>query len=131
MFDHISIGVHDLKRAAAFYNATLAPLGFVRAFINEKGAGWDTPAGHYEPPFAVVQEPAGSAVGSTSMGHIAFKAPSRAAVTAFYEAAMANGAVSQHAPRVWTEYGPDYFAAFVEDPDGCNIEAVCHLPAQP
>jgi catechol 2,3-dioxygenase-like lactoylglutathione lyase family enzyme len=126
VFDHISISVHDLERSVAFYDAVLAPLGCVRAFRSEKAAGWDTPAGHAEPPFAVVRVPTASPTGSTEMGHIAFSAPTRAAVVAFFDAAVAHGAESQEAPRVWTEYGPSYFAAFVGDPDGHDIEAVCH-----
>lgn len=61
--------------------------------------------------------------------HIAFVAPDRASVLAFFEAATAAGAGVLHAPRLWPEYHPDYFGAFVRDPDGNNVEAVCHLPA--
>jgi catechol 2,3-dioxygenase-like lactoylglutathione lyase family enzyme len=59
--------------------------------------------------------------------HIAFEAPNRAAVRAFFEAAVSTGGEVLHEPRVWPEY-PDYFGAFVRDPDGNNVEAVCHLP---
>lgn len=128
LFDHISISVHNLQRSITFYDATLAPLGFIRLWANEKGAGWGTPLGHEEAPFAIVQVPMNSTVGSTEMGHIAFRAPTRAAVISFYEAAIANGAEIQETPRLKTEYSPTYFAAFVGDPDGYNIEAVCHTP---
>ena len=128
MFDHISISVRDLQRSLTFYEAVLAPLGFVRLFVNSKSAGWGTPNGHEEAPFAIIQVPAGVFTGSTEMGHIAFRAPSRAAVVAFFEAAAANGAELQDAPRIVTEYNPNYFAAFVGDPDGYNLEAVCHSP---
>jgi catechol 2,3-dioxygenase-like lactoylglutathione lyase family enzyme len=60
--------------------------------------------------------------------HVAFTAPDRAAVQAFYVAALAHGAEVLHEPRVWEEYHADYFAAFVRDPDGNNVEAVCHAP---
>ena len=60
--------------------------------------------------------------------HIAFTAVDRAAVEAFFDAAVANGAEVLHEPRVWPEYHPDYFGAFVRDPDGNNVEAVCHTP---
>jgi len=60
--------------------------------------------------------------------HVAFRASSRAAVTAFFEAALAIGAEPLHAPRVWPEYHPTYYGAFVRDPDGNNVEAVCHTP---
>ena len=61
--------------------------------------------------------------------HLAFTAPSREAVRAFFDAAVAHGAEVLHEPRVWPEYHPDYYGAFVRDPDGNNVEAVCHLPA--
>ena len=60
--------------------------------------------------------------------HIAFVASDRAAVRAFFEAAVAAGAEVLHEPQVWPEYHPDYYGAFVRDPDGNNVEAVCHLP---
>jgi catechol 2,3-dioxygenase-like lactoylglutathione lyase family enzyme len=60
--------------------------------------------------------------------HVAFTAPNRAAVQAFYEAAVAQGAEVLHEPRVWDEYHANYFAVFVRDPDGNNVEAVCHAP---
>jgi catechol 2,3-dioxygenase-like lactoylglutathione lyase family enzyme len=60
--------------------------------------------------------------------HLAFTAPDRAAVRAFFEAATARGAEVLHEPRLWPEYHPNYFGAFVRDPDGNNVEAVCHAP---
>ena len=60
--------------------------------------------------------------------HLAFSAPSRAAVQSFYEAAVASGATVLHEPRLWAEYHPNYFGVFVRDPDGNNVEAVCHAP---
>ena len=60
--------------------------------------------------------------------HIAFEATDRAAVRAFFDAAVAAGAEVLHDPRVWPEYHPNYYGAFVRDPDGNNVEAVCHLP---
>ena len=60
--------------------------------------------------------------------HIAFVAPDRAAVRAFFDAAVGAGAEVLHEPRVWPEYHPDYYGAFVRDPDGNNVEAVCHAP---
>jgi catechol 2,3-dioxygenase-like lactoylglutathione lyase family enzyme len=60
--------------------------------------------------------------------HIAFEAPDRAAVRAFFEAAVSLGAEVLHQPRVWPEYHPNYYGGFVRDPDGNNVEAVCHRP---
>jgi len=125
MLDHISIGVRDLQRSIAFYDAVIAPLGYARLFATAKAAGWGTPPGKDE-AFAVIQEAAGLPCGSSFMSHIAFTAPTRAAVAAFYDAAMKNGAESQGEPRLYPEHGVNYFAAFVGDSDGYNIEAVCH-----
>jgi catechol 2,3-dioxygenase-like lactoylglutathione lyase family enzyme len=61
--------------------------------------------------------------------HLAFSAPDRAAVQAFFDAAVAVGAEVLHEPRVWPEYHPNYFGVFVRDPDGNNVEAVCHGPS--
>jgi catechol 2,3-dioxygenase-like lactoylglutathione lyase family enzyme len=61
--------------------------------------------------------------------HVAFQAPTRDAVRAFHEAAIAAGAEVLHEPREWPEYHPGYYGAFVRDPDGNNVEAVCHLPS--
>ncbi len=60
--------------------------------------------------------------------HIAFSAPTRSAVHAFFDAAVAIGAEVLHEPRVWPEYHPNYFGGFIRDPDGNNVEAVCHTP---
>jgi len=60
--------------------------------------------------------------------HIAFTAPNRAAVDAFFEVARAAGAEVLHEPKLWPEYHPNYYGAFVRDPDGNNVEAVCHSP---
>lgn len=125
MLDHISIGVRDLERSIAFYDAVTAPLGYARLFVTAKAAGWGTPPGKDE-AFAVIQEAADSPCGSSFMSHIAFIATTRAAVEAFYEAAMKHGAESQGEPGLCPQYGENYFAAFVGDIDGYNIEAVCH-----
>lgn len=127
MFDHLSISVRSLPRSIAFYDAVLAALGYSRMFTSEKGAGWGTPGVHEEAPFAAVQVSPEAAVGSTEMGHLAFRARSREEVVAFFDAAIAQGAENQGAPRIVTEYGPTYFACFVGDPDGYNLEAVFHL----
>jgi len=66
--------------------------------------------------------------GAAREAHIAFESPDRASVVAFFDAAVAHGAEVLHEPRVWPEYHPNYFGAFVRDPDGNNVEAVCHLP---
>ncbi|MEU8260402.1 VOC family protein [Micromonospora sp. NPDC048999] len=120
MLDHFSVQVRDLPASAAFYDKVLAPLGGRR--IMEPG-----PIGYGvdRPDFWLVPATAGT---EPLEAHIAFTAPDRAAVQAFHEAAVAAGAEVLHAPRVWPEYHPAYFGAFVRDPDGNNVEAVCHRP---
>ncbi|SCE69937.1 Predicted lactoylglutathione lyase [Micromonospora mirobrigensis] len=121
MLDHFSVPVRDLPVAAAFYDAVLAPLGARRLMEpGPIGYGVDRPDFWLEP----------TAEGATPVpAHIAFTAPDRAAVHAFHDAAIAAGAEVLHAPKVWPEYHPGYYGAFVRDPDGNNVEAVCHRPA--
>jgi catechol 2,3-dioxygenase-like lactoylglutathione lyase family enzyme len=120
VLDHISIQCADLARSAAFYDAVLRPVGgsMLVDFTDALGYGFDG-----RPTFWL-------GVWNTGDGfresHIAFTAPDRPAVHAFFDAAVATGAEVLHQPKTWPEYHPDYYAAFVRDPDGNNIEAVCH-----
>ena len=121
MIDHISFQAADLRASAAFYDAVLAPLGGRRVmeFDVVIGYGTDRPSfwiSQLETPAPGVEH------------HIAFSAPTRAAVDAFHAAATAAGAETLNAPRLWPEYHEHYYAAFVRDPNGHNVEAVCHLP---
>ena len=121
MIDHLGIQVADFDKAAAFYDAVLAPLGAKRILEPAPGVvgyGVDFPdfwIGIEETHGDVRQE-----------AHIAFTAPSRDAVHAFFDTAVAQGAEVLHEPREWPEYHPGYFGAFVRDPDGNNVEAVHH-----
>ncbi|MFC0007355.1 VOC family protein [Micromonospora siamensis] len=120
MLDHFSVPVRDLPVAAAFYDAVLAPLGGRR--IMEPGPigyGVDRPDFWLEPA---------SPDATPVPAHVAFTAPDREAVHAFHDAAIAAGAEVLHAPKVWPEYHPTYYGTFVRDPDGNNVEAVCHRP---
>ncbi|SCL28564.1 Catechol 2,3-dioxygenase [Micromonospora nigra] len=121
MIDHLGIQVRDLATSAAFYDTVLAPLGGRRLLDYPEAIGFGTT----EPDFWV--SPA-TDEGPGRENHVAFTAPDRAAVQAFHDAAVAAGAQVLHAPRTWPEYHPHYFGAFVRDPDGNNVEAVCHLP---
>ena len=123
MLDHISFGVSDIGRSAAFYDAVLAPLGFVRVWSAADAAGYGNPG--KEDVFAIKAEAAES-VCSSGRTHLAFAAADRASVVAFHAAAMARGAVDDGAPGLCPEYGEGYFAAFIVDPDGYRIEAVRH-----
>jgi catechol 2,3-dioxygenase-like lactoylglutathione lyase family enzyme len=129
MLDHTGINVSDLARSKAFYSAALAPLRYrvVKEFPGQacglgvvEGFGKSPdPGGDFWVIKGTPQEP---------RLHIAFTATSRAEVDAFYKAALAGGGKDNGAPGLRPHYHADYYAAFVFDPDGYNIEAVCHRP---
>lgn len=129
MLDHVGLAVSDLARSRAFYEAALAPLGFavhaeVAAAVNPSGGdavGFGAP----NDPFFWIGD--NERVGEGN--HIAFRAEDRAAVDAFHAAALAAGGTDHGAPGLRPHYHPNYYAAFVLDPDGFNVEAVCHKPA--
>jgi catechol 2,3-dioxygenase-like lactoylglutathione lyase family enzyme len=121
MLGHLSFGVEDLPRAAAFYDHVLAPLGFVRVWANERGAGFGQPGGGDK--LALFARP-GQARAPRPGFHLAFNAPSRQAVDAFHAAALAAGGADCGAPGPRPHYGATYYAAFVIDPDGHKLEAV-------
>lgn len=130
MLDHIGFSVAAYARSRAFYDAALAPLGVTRQMEVTKaetggyeGAGYGS-AG--KPQFWIG---AGSGAPLSGRLHVAFTAASRAEVDAFYAAAMAAGATDNGPPGLRAHYHPTYYAAFVLDPDGHNVEAVCHAPA--
>ncbi len=123
MLDHLSIQCADVTESAKFYDAVLSTIGGQR--ILEFGGptiGYGVPP---MPDFWLGAQQTGDGFRES---HIAFTAPDRAAVQAFFEAAVETGAEVLHEPRVWPEYHPNYFGAFVRDPDGNNVEAVCHAP---
>ena len=122
MMDHFAIQCADMAASAAFYDGVLTPLGGQRVMDFGVAIGYGQP-GH--PDFWIGEFNSG--VGFRE-SHIAFSAPDRAAVRAFFDAATALGAEVLHEPRLWPEYHETYYGAFVRDPDGNNIEAVCHLP---
>jgi catechol 2,3-dioxygenase-like lactoylglutathione lyase family enzyme len=122
MLDHVSIQCADPSASATFYDAVLAPLGGERIMEFGPVIGFGVPP---MPDFWIGPFDSGDGFRES---HLAFTAPDRAAVRAFFDAAVAAGAEVLHEPRVWPEYHPNYFGAFVRDPDGNNVEAVCHQP---
>ena len=122
MLDHVSVQCADPAASAAFYDAVLAPLGGGRVMDFGAVVGFGIAP---KPDFWIGPQATGSGFREA---HLAFAAPDRAAVDAFFAAAVARGAEVLHEPRVWPEYHPNYYGAFVRDPDGNNVEAVCHTP---
>jgi catechol 2,3-dioxygenase-like lactoylglutathione lyase family enzyme len=121
MLHHISFAVADLVRSAAFYDATLAALGYVRVWVDKTAVGYGLPGGGDE--FAIKQRSLGVAVPGEGF-HVAFAASSREAVAAFHRAALEHGGKDNGGSGLHPEYGSDYYAAFVFDPDGYRVEAV-------
>jgi catechol 2,3-dioxygenase-like lactoylglutathione lyase family enzyme len=127
MIDHVGFPVSDYARSKAFYSQALAPLGY--ALIMEVG---ETESGSPAVGFGRGSKPdfwIGGEGGLTGVLHIAIVADDRRTVDAFYRAALAAGGRDNGAPGLRPHYHPNYYGAFVLDPDGHNIEAVCHAPA--
>lgn len=133
MLHHLSFAVADLTRSATFYDGVLGPLGYVRVFTQESGAGRKESAVGYGRPggedeFAIRLRPEGVVAPSDGF-HLAFSAPTQEAAIAFHEAALAHGGRNNGGVGFHPEHGPNYFAAFVLDPDGYRIEAVVDAKA--
>jgi catechol 2,3-dioxygenase-like lactoylglutathione lyase family enzyme len=125
LFDHISLGVRSLERSAAFYDAVLAALGYVRLSENVRSVCYGPPGFKGEAPFAIVK--CGEDAKAPGPGfHVAFAAASRDAVDRFHRSALEMGGVDEGPPGIRENYDPGYYAAFVRDPDGHRLEAVLH-----
>ena len=128
MLHHLSFAVTDLERSAAFYDATLSTLGYLRVWSDQTAVGYGLPGGGDK--FAIKLR--ASHVAAPGEGfHVAFAAPSRQAVAAFYQAALQHKGSDNGGSGLHPEYGENYFAAFVIDPDGYRIEAVINNSAIP
>lgn len=125
MLSHISLGVRDLARSIAFYDAALAPLGVSRLWTTAEGAGYGitNPAGN-EQLALFEQGPSAVSLAAGPGFHLALTAPSRDAVDKFHGAALHEGGRDNGGPGLRRNYGPTYYAAFVSDPDGHRLEAV-------
>jgi catechol 2,3-dioxygenase-like lactoylglutathione lyase family enzyme len=126
MFDHVGFGVADFQRSAAFYDAALAPLGVRQLYVVPKeftGGANAVGYGAKRPMFWISDRNA-----TQGQLHVAFAATTRAQVDAFYEAALKAGGRDNGAPGLRLHYDKDYYGAFVLDPDGFNVEAVCRAP---
>ncbi|HUH91563.1 MAG TPA: VOC family protein [Casimicrobiaceae bacterium] len=118
MIDHTGVNVTDIARSRDFYRAALAPLGYAVLMEFGDAVGFGVPP---KPDFW-----AGRSKGAIPPTHVAFRAENRRQVDAFYKAAMAAGGRDNGPPGLRPHYHANYYGAFVLDPDGHNIEAVCH-----
>ncbi len=118
MLDHTGVSVTDIGKAKAFYGAALAPLGYTILMEWEQFAGLGVAP---KPDFWI-----GQGAPNEPRVHVAFRAETRATVDAFYQAALAAGGRDNGAPGLRPHYHANYYGAFGLDPDGHNIEAVCH-----
>ena len=120
MIDHTGLTVADIAMSKAFYRAALGPLGYALIMEWEQYAGFGVPP---KPDFWIGQGKA-----NVPPIHVAFRAQNRKEVDAFYKAAMAAGGRDNGPPGLRPHYHENYYGAFVLDPDGHNVEAVCHTP---
>ena len=127
MLAHVVLPCADLQQSSSFYEAVLAPLGISKVFDKPEDVGFGAPG---RPDFWLERLLDGQQMREL---HLAFRASSRSAVDQFFSTAVAVGAQVLHEPREWPQYDyydePIYYAAFVRDPDGNNVEAVCHVSA--
>ena len=122
MIDHFGVNCSDLEASARFYDAVLGVLGYTRQMDVGVAIGYGTD----KPDFWIAGgEPAS---GPNREIHVGFTADSADTVRRWHATALGLGAESLHEPRLWPEYHERYFGAFVRDPDGNNVEAVCHSP---
>jgi catechol 2,3-dioxygenase-like lactoylglutathione lyase family enzyme len=128
LLDHVSISVSDLNRARPFYDAVMPALGCEKVYDKPDALGYGVRCRAATPDetYLAVYLSAGANVDDRR--HWCFKALSRSAVQAFHEAALRFGGSSDGLPGVRENYHPSYYAAFVRDPHGNRIEAVCHVP---
>jgi catechol 2,3-dioxygenase-like lactoylglutathione lyase family enzyme len=127
VLDHVSLGVADRERSRQFYDATLRPLGLVRLLDFEgRGSDYGSVPRPHGVEFTITAE--AGVIQPCRGAHLCFRAPDRAGVRAFHAAALTAGGVDDGEAGLRPKYHPSYYAAFVLDPDGHRIEAVCHAP---
>ena len=126
MIDHLSITVSDLDRAQIFYDAVLGALGYPRVDRRERAIGYGERGG----PLSYISVYLSSGTLVPDNRHWCFRAAGRAAVRAFHDAALAHGGRDDGPPGIREIYSPDYYAAFVLDPDGNRIEAMTRRPEE-
>jgi catechol 2,3-dioxygenase-like lactoylglutathione lyase family enzyme len=131
MIDHVSLGVSDLARSRRFYDATLSAIGLARILdFEDRGSDYGAMAAplgfELGVEFTITRE---NAPRPAAGMHVCFRAQDRESVRRFYDAALEAGGCDDGTPGLRPKYHPDYFGAFVLDPDGHRIEAACHVPS--
>ena len=129
MIDHTGVGVSDFERSKAFYLAALGAIGYAKLLeFGPEVTGHTSVAGFGEPPKPDFWISGGTP--NRPAIHVAFRVANRALVRAFHAAALAAGGTCNGPPGIRAHYHPNYYGAFALDPDGHNIEAVCHAPEE-
>jgi catechol 2,3-dioxygenase-like lactoylglutathione lyase family enzyme len=131
MLDHVSITVSDVGAAELFYDAVMAAIGVPKVRRSETRLGYGERCNSEHPDRSYLSVKLGDKPEPNHARHWCFKAPNRAAVDAFWKAGVANGGTDDGPPGVRTIYHPTYYAAFLIDPSGNRVEAVCHLESAP
>ncbi len=126
MYSHVTVGSNDLERSGRFYDNVLAEIGLSRRFTRDQIIAYVADG---RDMFCVVSPFDGGQATTGNGVHVAFLAPSRGHVDAFHSAAMAAGGTDEGAPGLRPHYHEDYYGAYVRDPDGNKLQAVCHEPA--
>lgn len=131
MIDHMGITVSDIKKSEAFYSLTLGPLGYVLCKNSPRSVSFGVREGHGKSADPGADFWLSKGAPLTPRAHFAFNAASCMDVDAFFVASLAAGGIENGAPGLREHYHPNYYAAFVLDPDGYNIEAICHAVCNP
>ncbi|MBO1113363.1 VOC family protein [Bordetella petrii] len=129
LLDHVSIAVPDLGAARPFYDAAMAALGAAKVYDRPDALGYGERCSATATQHTYLSVFLSAAPNTDARRHWCFKAASRAAVDAFHRAALQHGGRDEGAPGLRPAYHPHYYAAFIADPAGNRLEAVCHLPA--
>jgi len=132
MFSHVCVGISDFPRALSFYTAVMAELGFTQKFVDHDApcAAWVQPG--VTRPLFFITKPFDGAPPSPGNGQMAaFLAPKRAAVDRAHAAALAHGGICEGKPGPRPAYHPDYYGAYMRDPDGNKLCVCCHAPEPP
>ena len=123
MYSHITLGIYDFAKAEPFYDAIMEVLGHPVFFGHDKGKAWGEPTG---PKLFIGPAFDGKAASTGNGSHTAFIVPTRAQVDAFHAAALSHGGSDEGPPGPRPHYHPNYYGAYVRDPEGNKLQAVCH-----